>query len=126
MSLAPPPLKKKSTPLPTICTSTFFHSPRADVTVVAPDGTEHQLHMLLLAYHSEFFRRAFSSGFREKERRRIELHCSDPCNVFPTLVEYFYTDEVILTGRLRAQVCGLENNLSAGDVHAKVRPGVSS
>lgn len=58
--------------------------------------------MLLLAYHSEFFRRAFSSssGFREKDQRHIALHCSDPCRVFPTLVEYFYTDEITLTGEL--------------------------
>ena len=56
--------------------------------------------MLLLAYHSDFFRRAFSSGFREKEQRHIALHCSDPCRVFPTLVDYFYTDEITLTGEL--------------------------
>lgn len=37
--------------------------------IVAPDGKEYKAHMLLLAYHSEFFQRAFTSSFREKEVR---------------------------------------------------------
>ncbi|DBB04807.1 TPA: hypothetical protein ACH3X3_010098 [Trebouxia sp. C0006] len=44
----------------------------SDVCVVF-HGQEHPLHSLILGYHSEFFRRAFSSGMRESTQRRVEL-----------------------------------------------------
>ncbi len=54
-----------------------------DVTIVAPgSGREHKAHMLILSYHSEFFKRAFTADFREKEERRITLGFDDPAGAW--------------------------------------------
>ncbi|GFR50587.1 hypothetical protein Agub_g12861 [Astrephomene gubernaculifera] len=75
----------------------YKQSELADCTVVGPDGCEYRLHSLLLAYHSEFFRRALSSEFRECAARRIELGFEDAGDIWPLLIEYFYTEEITLT-----------------------------
>ncbi|GLI64801.1 hypothetical protein VaNZ11_008207 [Volvox africanus] len=75
----------------------YKQSEMADCTVVGPDGCEYRLHGLLLAYHSEFFRRALSSEFKEGQARRIALRFEDTGNTWPLLIEYFYTEEITLT-----------------------------
>ena len=70
----------------------------SDVCVVF-HGQEHNLHSLLLGYHSEFFRRAFSSGMRETCQRRLELSLEDPVGLLPAVIAYFYTGQVTLTNR---------------------------
>eukprot|EP00198_Chlamydomonas_reinhardtii_P000506 XP_001689841.1 predicted protein [Chlamydomonas reinhardtii] len=69
----------------------------ADCTVVGPNGQEYRLHSLLLAYHSEFFRRALGSEFAEGAARRIVLGFEDSGDTWPLLIEYFYTEEITLT-----------------------------
>ena len=68
----------------------------ADVVLVVPGKSTYQLHSLLLAYHSEFFRTAFSSDFAEKKLRRMELHLDDPFNVWPAVLHFFYTEQIVL------------------------------
>jgi len=68
----------------------------ADTTVVC-NGKEYRAHMLLLANASEFFRAAFTAKFREAEERRITLGFDDPAGVWPSMLAYFYTDEITLT-----------------------------
>ncbi|KAG2447529.1 hypothetical protein HYH02_007453 [Chlamydomonas schloesseri] len=75
----------------------FKTSELADCTVVGPNGQEYRLHSLLLAYHSEFFRRALSSDFAEGAARRIVLRFEDSGDTWPLLVNYFYTEEITLT-----------------------------
>ncbi|KAJ9515469.1 hypothetical protein QJQ45_016458 [Haematococcus lacustris] len=81
-----------------------------DVQVVV-GSTHYHAHMLLLAYHSEFFRRAVTSHFREGKERVIHLGIDDPAamrchglllllllpGVWPTMLEFFYSDELVLT-----------------------------
>ncbi|KAL6751360.1 BTB/POZ protein [Haematococcus lacustris] len=67
-----------------------------DVQVVV-GSTQYHAHMLLLAYHSEFFRRAVTSHFREGKERVIHLGIDDPAGVWPTMLEFFYSDELVLT-----------------------------
>ncbi|KAG2425797.1 hypothetical protein HXX76_013422 [Chlamydomonas incerta] len=69
----------------------------ADCTVVGPNGQEYHLHGLLLAYHSEFFRRALCSDFAEGAARRIVLRFEDSGDTWPLLIDYFYTEEITLT-----------------------------
>jgi len=68
-----------------------------DVTVEGPDGVTYHVHMLLLAYHSEFFRRLFNSNFRESNERHVKLGFEDSGKVWSELLQYFYTEEIVLT-----------------------------
>jgi hypothetical protein len=70
----------------------------SDICVVF-HGQEHHLHSLILGYHSEFFRRAFSSGMRESTQRRLELSVEDPLHLLPLVVAYFYEGQIILTDK---------------------------
>lgn len=70
----------------------------SDVCVVF-HGQEHPLHSLILAYHSEFFRRAFSSGMRESTQRRLELTVDDPLGLLPVVIGYFYEGHVTITDK---------------------------
>ncbi|GIL76460.1 hypothetical protein Vretimale_5993 [Volvox reticuliferus] len=75
----------------------YKRSEMADCTVVGPDGCEYRLHRLLLAYHSEYFRRLLSSEFKEGQARHAILKFEDTGNTWPILLEYFYTEEITLT-----------------------------
>lgn len=75
----------------------FFQTGELTDVVVVCGGVEYKLHMLLLAFHSEFFRRAFSSEFREKSERKVVLGFEDSAGVWPDMMEYFYTEELTLT-----------------------------
>lgn len=69
----------------------------SDVCVVI-SGKEHHLHSLILAYHSLYFRRAFSNGMRESAQRRLELSfLDDPLALLPAVIDYFYEGQVVLT-----------------------------
>ena len=69
----------------------------SDVSVVF-SGREHHLHSLILAYHSLFFRRAFSNGMRETSQRRLELSfLEDPLDLLPLVIDYFYEGRVVLS-----------------------------
>ena len=70
----------------------------SDICVVF-HGQEHHLHSLILGYHSEFFRRAFSSGMRESTQRRLELSVEDPLHLLPLVVAFFYEGQTILTDK---------------------------
>lgn len=70
----------------------------SDICVVF-HGQEHHLHSLILGYHSEFFRRAFSSGMRESTQRRLELSVEDPLHLLPHVMAYFYEGHVLLTDK---------------------------
>ena len=69
----------------------------SDVCVVF-SGREHHLHSLILAYHSLFFRRAFSNGMRETSQRRLELSfLEDPLDMLPLVIDYFYEGHIMLS-----------------------------
>ncbi|KAL0025169.1 hypothetical protein WJX77_004596 [Trebouxia sp. C0004] len=70
----------------------------SDICVVF-HGQEHHLHSLILGYHSEFFRRAFSSGMRESTQQRLELSIEDPLQLLPLVMAYFYEGQIILTDK---------------------------
>ncbi|EFJ47596.1 hypothetical protein VOLCADRAFT_120965 [Volvox carteri f. nagariensis] len=93
----PPRTKRYGAKFATGFLEFYRQSEMADCTVVGPDGREYQLHGLLLAYHSEFFRRALSSEFKEGQARRIVLRFEDSGNTWSALIEYFYTEEILLT-----------------------------
>ncbi len=62
-------------------------------------GQEHHLHALILGYHSDFFRRAFSSGMRESSQRRLELSVEDPLGLLPLVIAYCYEGHITLTDK---------------------------
>lgn len=63
-----------------------------------PEEREWHLHSVLLAAQSEFFHKALTSGFMEKQERRIRVECaSGVARVWPTLVDFFYTDTIEIT-----------------------------
>ncbi len=130
----------------------------ADVTIVAPDGREHQAHMLLLSYHSEFFKRAFSADFKEKEERRVSLGFEDPAGalscrpfvhkgaiitalgtsdawlcvqqkragVWPLLLEFFYTDEIVLTDETVLPLLAMSRELMVKSIEVRPRSSLCS
>lgn len=69
----------------------------SDVCIVFSEK-EHHLHSLILAYHSLFFRRAFSNGMRESSQRRLELSfLEDPLGLLPVVIDYFYESRITLS-----------------------------
>lgn len=54
----------------------------ADCTIVIA-GRECAAHMLLLCYHSEFFRTALSPDFREGKSKHIDIQFEDPAGEAP-------------------------------------------
>lgn len=83
----------------------------SDVCVVIT-GKEHHLHSLILAYHSLFFRRAFSNGMRESSQRRLELSSlEDPLNLLPVVIDYFYEGNVMLSDKTCFGLLALSRHL---------------
>ncbi|GFH09480.1 BTB domain-containing protein [Haematococcus lacustris] len=79
-----------------------------DVQVVV-GSTHYHAHMLLLAYHSEFFRRAVTSHFREGKERVIHLGIDDPA------------DELVLTRETVLPMLALARQLMVKSI--EVGPG---
>lgn len=92
----------------------------ADVCVVF-HGQEHPLHSLILGYHSEFFRRAFSSGMRESTQRRLELTCEDPLGLLPGVIAYFYQGHITLTDKICFAMLAIARQLMAAKLEAYCR-----
>ncbi|KAF8066325.1 klhl40b [Scenedesmus sp. PABB004] len=65
----------------------------ADLLVETASG-QWRLHSLLVARRSEFFYRALAGGFSESSTRVIELHLDKSEEVWPALVDYFYSDTI--------------------------------
>lgn len=92
----------------------------SDVCVVF-HGQEHPLHSLILGYHSEFFRRAFSSGMRESTQRRLELACEDPLGLLPGVITYFYQGHVTLTEKTCFAMLAIARQLMVAKLEAYCR-----
>lgn len=67
------------------------------MTVVTSDNTEWRLHSVLLANRSEFFYKALTADFAEKRTRRIELGFDIPLEAWPVLIDYFYSDTIVIS-----------------------------
>lgn len=87
----------------------------ADVKVVISQG-EVWLHSLLLANRSEFFHRALAGGFTESRTKIIELHLDKLAEVWPMLVDYFYTDLITVTEDNVLAVMALSRQLLVASV----------
>lgn len=92
----------------------------SDVCVVY-HGQEHALHSLILGYHSEFFRRAFSSGMRESDQRRMELTLDDPLRLLPCVVAYFYQGHITLTDKTCFAMLAIARHLMIANLEAFCR-----
>ncbi|KAL0218917.1 hypothetical protein P9112_004570 [Eukaryota sp. TZLM1-RC] len=67
----------------------------SDVTLVVNNERFH-LHRIILASSSDFFRALFSGNWRESSQKEIPLSWDDPNGVFPELLKYMYTGDVVL------------------------------
>lgn len=92
----------------------------SDICVVY-HGKEHQLHSLILGYHSDFFRRAFSSGMRESSQRRLELSLEDPVGLLPVVIAYFYTGQIDLTDQTCFGLLAIARHLMVSKLEAYCR-----
>lgn len=63
------------------------------MTVTTASG-DWQLHSLLLASRSEFFHAALAGDFSESRSKTIELHLEKCEDVWPLVVDYFYSDSI--------------------------------
>lgn len=101
---------------------TLFHASGefSDVCVVF-HGQEHLLHALILGYHSEFFRRAFSSGMRESRNRRLELTVEDPLCLLPSVIAYFYQGEVTISDQTCFAMLAIARHLMVAKLEAYCR-----
>ena len=89
----------------------------ADVTVVCGDGTEYELHGILLANRSEFFLKALTSDFVEGRSRRIQLNFQPfDAHVWEQLVGFFYTDKIHLDGSNVLPLLALARQLMVNSV----------
>ena len=86
-------------------------------------GQEHHLHSLILGYHSEFFRRAFSSGMRECAQRRLELSVDDPLGVLPLVIAYFYEGRITLTDQTCFGILAIARHLMVAKLEMYCRYG---
>lgn len=101
--------------------SSFHKSGEFSDVCVVYHGQEHLLHSLILGYHSEFFRRAFSSGMRESTQRRLELTVEDPLNVLPVVIAYFYQGHVVITSHTCFAMLGIAKHLMVAKLEAYCR-----
>ena len=93
----------------------------SDVCIVW-SGEEHHLHSLILAYHSLFFRRAFSNGMRESSQRRLELSfLEDPLGLLPLVIAYFYDSRITLTDQTCFGVLALARHLMVPNLESYCR-----
>lgn len=53
-------------------------------------GKEYNVHRVILASHSGYFKRLFVSVFKEAEEQKVELH-GDPEGGVAAMIEYFYS-----------------------------------
>ncbi|KAI9205386.1 uncharacterized protein BJ171DRAFT_581067 [Polychytrium aggregatum] len=66
------------------------------VATTSSDGkvSEHPVHRVILANHSEFFQALFDSPFRESHEGRIQLHFEDTSQILPRIFEFMYTGKI--------------------------------
>eukprot|EP00195_Chlamydomonas_chlamydogama_P009877 CAMPEP_0202904554 /NCGR_PEP_ID=MMETSP1392-20130828/29972_1 /ASSEMBLY_ACC=CAM_ASM_000868 /TAXON_ID=225041 /ORGANISM="Chlamydomonas chlamydogama, Strain SAG 11-48b" /LENGTH=535 /DNA_ID=CAMNT_0049592221 /DNA_START=68 /DNA_END=1672 /DNA_ORIENTATION=+ len=67
------------------------------VVTLGDDPKEYHLHSLLLANRSDFFHKALTSDFSERRERRIRIDAAYASCAWEQLVEYFYTDTLLIT-----------------------------
>lgn len=101
--------------------SSFHKSGEFSDVCVVFHGREHPLHSLILGYHSEFFRRAFSSGMRESTQRRLELTLEDPLGVLPGVIAYFYEGHVVIRDKTCFAMLAIARHLMVGKLEAYCR-----
>ncbi|KAF3037572.1 hypothetical protein E8E11_001476 [Didymella keratinophila] len=73
------------------------------VTVII-EQTEYKVHKLLLAQHSEYFKRALNGSWRESEEGRIPLEDVDR-EIFDIFVNWLYSQRLPEWERLEPQGC---------------------
>ena len=101
--------------------SSFHKSGEFSDVCVVYHGQEYHLHSLILGYHSEFFRRAFSSGMRESTQRRLELTLEDPLEVLPVVIAYFYQGHVVITIQTCFAMLSIAKHLMVAKLEAYCR-----
>eukprot|EP01094_Clydonella_sp_ATCC50884_P019936 TRINITY_DN4008_c0_g1_i1.p1 TRINITY_DN4008_c0_g1~~TRINITY_DN4008_c0_g1_i1.p1 ORF type:complete len:443 (-),score=85.19 TRINITY_DN4008_c0_g1_i1:188-1516(-) len=67
-----------------------------DLTLVV-GGKDYRVHKLVLVYSSEFFDSLLTSKFKEHSQEAIELKFEDEDNVFPSVLRFMYSGEIVLT-----------------------------
>ena len=65
-----------------------------DYLIIDSNGSEHRLHKIVLACHSDYFQAIFDSGFVENQVHRSVLSFPDPRRVLGLLFRYMYTGEL--------------------------------
>jgi hypothetical protein len=93
----------------------------SDVTVITRDGTEYELHAIMLARSSEFMRAALAGGYQEASTRRIKLNFEFTPHNFELLLSYFYTDRITLDDGNVIAMLALARQLMVGGTCRRAR-----